>query len=588
MKNERAYNLDADLLVLDDNLVNVELLSSMLEDEGFTQIEGMSDPCALMPRVQRKVPDLIFLDIRMPGISGLELLAELGDRLGEAMPPVIVLTANTDQQTRHQALQLGARDFLTKPFDHKEVLHRLSNILDEHLRLKKQVVKADELEQLVNERTAELKRMAVEDPLTSLPNRAGLLQHLEARLQHNQNLLVFFFALDGLEEMTRLHGLEVGDQLTLLLKERARALRQPDDFLGVWGSSEWVLIRNANNARNLSYDVLNQKIAQLMEVVREPLTYQQFSLRLNLRIGLSAAGDQRSAETLIRLAALAVPETQNTWRDYTPELQEQLQKKLTLQEALSRAAQRDELHLVFQPKITLADQQCRGAEVLLRWQSPALGRISPVDFIPIAEKTGQIIELGRWVLEASCKHLGEWRTKGLVSQDFVLAVNVASQQLIQPDFACQWLATLEAAGLPASALEVEVTESGLMENMQAAVQQLQQLADAGVAIAIDDFGTGYSSLAYLKQMPVSVLKIDRAFILDIAHKEQDKKLVETVIQLAANYGFICVAEGVEEENQVELLKQMGCDLIQGYYYSPPLQPDALMRYLGSFSAEEFT
>ncbi len=579
MKKNLAYNLQADLLVIDDNPVNVELLTSLLEEEGFEQIESTTDPRTVIARVERKRPDLIFLDIRMPYINGLDLLEQLAQRLGDGLPPVIVLTANTDQATRYRALELGARDFLTKPFDHQEVLRRLENILSEHLRLKQQVIKADELEVLVAERTAELKRMAVEDPLTGLPNRVGLLEHLNERLKMNAPILVCFLALDGLDEMARLHGLEVSDQLTLAMRDRAWSLRQAGDLLGVWGSNEWVLIRRVDSAHESVEAYLIDAMRGLLEAARQPLSYQQFSLRLNVRIGVSASGQGRAADTLVRLAALAVPETQNAWREYTPELQHELEKKLTLQEALNQAIEKEEFSLVFQPKISTIDWQCRGAEVLLRWQSAALGRVSPADFIPIAEKTGQILDIGRWVQEKACEQLALWRHQGQVGGDFVLAVNVAAQQLMQPDFAKQWLETLERASLPFSSLEVEVTESGLMENMQEALAQLRQLAEVGVSIAIDDFGTGYSSLAYLKSMPISVLKIDRAFVVDIEHQEQDCRLVETVIQLAKNYGFQIVAEGVEEDRQGALLASMGCDLLQGFYYAPPLSAPAFLDYL---------
>lgn len=585
MPSSPSYSLQADLLVLDDKIMNVEVLVSLLEDQGFEQVEGMTDPRQLLSRVASKTPDLIFLDVRMPHISGLELLEALQTTYGDTMPAVIVLTANTDAETRYRALQLGARDFLTKPFDHQEVMHRLDNILSEHLRFKEQVYKADELEAIVTQRTAELKRLAVEDPLTGLPNRTGLLEHLKARLKQDERLLVFFFALDGLEEMARLHGLEVAENLALALKVRAQTQRQKGDFLGVWSSSEWVLIRQVEQAGQLAPERLAKKAQPLLQAVREPLQFQQFSLRPNVRIGVSAALHNRSAETLVRLAALAVPEAQNTWREYTPALQEQLQKKMTLQEALNRAAERGELQLAFQPKIDLPTQRCLSAEVLLRWQSPALGRISPADFIPLAEQTGQILEIGRWVQDASCRQLKTWLEKGSVDENFVLAVNVASHQLVQPDFASSWLATLKAHQLPAGCLEVEVTESGLMENMQEARQQLSILAEAGVSIAIDDFGTGYSSLAYLKTLPVSVLKIDRAFILDMHTQQQDHDLVQTIIQLANNFGFTTVAEGVEEEEQVRLLQQLGCQSIQGFYYSPPLPADAFIQYQQATASE---
>ncbi|OOV86677.1 EAL domain-containing response regulator [Oceanospirillum linum] len=579
MDSQSSLNTDADILILDDNEVNVDLLASMLEDEGFEQIECMTDPRKLMPRVKQKCPDLIFLDIRIPHITGLELLEQLRDQLPDKQPAVIVLTANTDQDTRYQALELGARDFLTKPFDNKEVLRRLENILQEHIKLQQQMFRADELETLVQQRTSELRRMSVEDPLTGLPNRRGLLNLLHDRLQKDKPQLLYFFSVDGLEEMARLHGLEVAENLALALKNRAVANRQPGDILGLWSSTEWVLLRETKQAAELSCQQLADHVTPLLDTIREPIDYQEFRIRLNVRAGLSTSGAQRSAENLIRLAALAVPEKPNTWRDYTPELEAQLQQKVTLQEALNQAIERQELELYFQPKITLKSEQCLGAEALLRWSHPDLGRIPPDVFIPVAEKTGQIIEIGQWVLDQSCQKLKQWRDQQLVADNFVLAINVASQQLIQSDFAQKCLNTLQRYQLPPSSLEIEVTESGLMTDMVVALEQLCQLAAAGISIAIDDFGTGYSSLAYLKELPVSVLKIDRTFIKDMHVSDQDKKLVETVMQMSENFNFITVAEGVENEEQLEILRGFNCELIQGYYYSPPLTEKALLQYL---------
>ncbi|WP_086481435.1 GGDEF/EAL domain-containing response regulator [Oceanospirillum sanctuarii] len=584
MDSQSSLNTEADILILDDNEVNVDLLASLLEDEGFTQVECMTDPRQLMPRVAQKQPDLIFLDIRMPHISGLELLEQLRESLGDNLPAVIILTANTDQTTRYQALELGARDFLTKPFDNQEVLRRLENILQEHLRLQQQMFRADELESLVAERTCELKRMAVEDPLTGLPNRTGLLSQLQEQIEKDQKLLIYFFAVDGLDEMARLHGLEVAENLALALKDRALKHRQEGDILGLWSSTEWVLARRTQIEGQPSCDQLADRVLPLLGTVRQPIDYQEFRLRLNARAGISTSDQSRSAENLIRLAALAVPETPNSWRDYTPELESQLQRKLTLQEALNHAAERGELELYFQPKISLPNEECLSAEALLRWSHPTLGRISPVEFIPLAEKTGQILDIGHWVLDASCRQLKQWRDQQQVPENFMLAVNVASQQLTQQDFARTCLKILNQYELPASVLEIEVTESGLMDDMAEALLQLRQLADAGISIAIDDFGTGYSSMAYLKDMPVSVLKIDRAFIKDMHENTKDKKLVETVMQLCENFGFITVAEGVENEEQLEILKQLNCELIQGYYYSPPLTGKALLQYVSAINA----
>jgi EAL domain-containing protein (putative c-di-GMP-specific phosphodiesterase class I) len=236
------------------------------------------------------------------------------------------------------------------------------------------------------------------------------------------------------------------------------------------------------------------------------------------------------------------------------------------------------MFLVYQPKVDLRSGRVVGAEALLRWVHPELGFVSPAEFIPLAEASGEILRLGDWVLDRTIRQLESWFASDSLPRDFSLAVNVATLQLMQPDFAERLLARLQRSALPPGAVEVEVTESGLMQDVELARRQLQALASEGIRIAIDDFGTGYSSLAYLKTLPVSVLKIDRAFVNDIDNNLQDLRLAETVVQMARNFGFTTVAEGVERAEHTGRLLEIGCQLAQGYWYSPPLRAEALVEF----------
>ncbi len=219
-----------------------------------------------------------------------------------------------------------------------------------------------------------------------------------------------------------------------------------------------------------------------------------------------------------------------------------------------------------------------GAEALLRWQHPQLGTVSPAEFIPLAESSGDILRIGEWVIDSAIQQLEQWFDADLLPGDFSLAVNVAPLQLTQSDFARNLLARLELSSLPQGALEIEITESGLMRNVDLAREQLQQLARAHVPVAIDDFGTGHSSLANLKTLPVSVLKIDRAFVSGMHSDPQDLRLVETVIDMARNFRCHTVAEGVERREQADLLLALGCQIAQGYLYSPPLKAERFLDY----------
>lgn len=570
---------DADILVVDDNPVNVELLMDLLEDEGYTHVEGMTNPLLVIDRMLAKRPDLILLDIRMPGMSGLELLEKLHLEFADMVPAVIVLTAQIDEETRHQALSLGAQDFLTKPFNHIEVLQRINNTLHT-LQLQRLISdrteRADLLEDLVKQRTKELVTLSRQDPVTSLPNRHVILEKLSQLKKENKDTLVFFIALEGLDEISRLHDYRITDQvLCELAKKVAENTSIPIRLLGVWSSNRWVVLCE----RAISESQAEEIAQKLLTLIEAPLHIEQLLLYVRARIGISATLEQRHAEQIIRMAAVALPTTNSLWQGYSQELEDTLTRRVQVRNALHLAVDRSEFHLLYQPKIDIATGQICGAEALLRWESLILGRVMPMEFIPVAEANGDIIAIGKWVITQTIADLLNWRSQQLVSTDFSVAVNVASKQLMQTDFASWLISTVEAAGLEPQALEVEVTESGVMTDMQLAKHQLQRLSTAGFKIAIDDFGTGYSSLAYLRTLPISILKIDREFIREMHNNTQDQRLTSTIIDMARHFQFKTVAEGVEVPAQLELLRKMGCDKVQGFMFAPPVNEATLMRLI---------
>lgn len=572
----------ADILVVDDNPVNVELLMDLLEDEGYSSVEGMTDPLQVEARVHKKRPDLILLDIRMPRISGLELLALLNNQWGEQAPAVIVLTAQIDEATRHQALQLGAQDFLTKPFNHIEVLQRIHNTLQLQRLLSERMKKADLLESLVTERTRELKILSRQDPLTTLPNRHVILETITQLRSEEKELLTFFIALEGLDEMGRLHGYDIMDQALCALSAHVQQLTDlPIRLLGVWSTDKWVVL-----CESIVSDELAEQIAlRLLGVIQAPLNVQQLSVHVRARIGVSGSSAERNAEQMVRMAAVALPAVDSQWQGYDQTLENSLWRRNQLSDALYTAIDNNELHLLYQPKVDVLTGAVRGVEALLRWDSPVFGRVSPAEFIPIAEANCFIVSIGKWVIQQAVAAIVRWRAQQAVDEYFTVAVNVASAQLMEADFAARLIDTVQQAGLPAYALEVEVTESGLMQDIPLAMRQLQSLAAAGLGIAIDDFGTGYSSLAYLKNLPVSVIKIDRTFISEMHSNAQDQRLTSTVIDMARHFQFSTVAEGVEEIEQFKLLKMMGCDLIQGFLFAPPLKENIMLQLVATGLAD---
>ncbi|GAA3720098.1 hypothetical protein GCM10022421_30480 [Oceanisphaera sediminis] len=569
---------DADILVLDDNPINVELLVQQLEDYGYRGVRGETDPRRLEALLEAGMPDLLLLDIHMPHINGYQVLERLKTHWKNLAPPVIVLSAQTDPDTRLQALNLGARDFLPKPFDRFEVLQRIHNTLELHFLLRERSSRAELLEELVKQRTADLHRLSLTDPQTELPNRRGLLEWL----QQGREAVVYFIVLEGMDDIARVHGYGVAEALSRAVGERLQRLpgsqrRQ----LGVWGGNEWLLLE----FDGIGEQDIARRANELVAVVSLAFEVEHLLLYLKVRIGVSHSGfAHRSPEHLVRLASMALPTEHNCWQCYQPVLEQDLLAINRRRQALHAAIDNQELFLVYQPKVNLHSGRVTGAEALLRWVHPELGFISPVDFIPIAEASGDILRLGDWVIDTAIRQLECWLEQESVAADFKVAVNVAALQLMQPGFADQLITRLQQSRLPRGALEVEVTESGLMQNMELALSQLQQLAEQGISIAIDDFGTGYSSLAYLKLMPVTVLKIDRAFIDEMDNDCQDRRLVETVINMARNLGCVTVAEGVERVEHIDLLRKMGCTLVQGYWYSPPLKPAAFIAYTQQHNA----
>ncbi|SFP45255.1 EAL domain, c-di-GMP-specific phosphodiesterase class I (or its enzymatically inactive variant) [Geopseudomonas sagittaria] len=575
MPSPLPLHSDAYILVVDDTQVNVKLLLALLEHYGYRNTQGINDPRWIEPMLEEKLPDLILLDINMPYLSGHDVLRWLKQRWAEQAPPVIVLTAQTDRDTRMLALDLGARDFITKPFDQQEVMQRIRNSLEVHFLLKERHDRAALLQSLVEKRTADIERLSREDPVTQLPNRRALLAQLDDLLHAGQPALLYFLALEGMDEIARLHGHAMSEALSLHLRDRLLEHFGAHGTLGVWNSNKWLLITR----QPLAEGAAGEQALAILRRIAQPFAIDQIQVHIEARIGISHTGmPHQSAEQLLRLAALALPDTSSGWRLYQPSIEDALQKRIRLHEALRIALDNQQFFLVYQPKIDLRSGRVIGAEALLRWVHPELGFISPVDFIPMAEASGEILRIGDWVIDRAIRQLEEWLAAHQVAADFHLAVNVSVQQLTQPDFARSLLHRLLRSRLPAGALEVEVTESGLMENVDLAREQLQLLSRHRVSVAIDDFGTGHSSLAYLKTLPVSVLKIDRAFVSSMDTDPQDQRLAETVIDMARNFDCTTVAEGVEKPEQAQMLIDMGCEVAQGYWYSPPLKVEQFIEF----------
>jgi len=423
----------------------------------------------------------------------------------------------------------------------------------------------------------QLEHQAQHDPLTGLANRGLMREKLQqaiAQAERRQRMLgLLFIDLDDFKLVNDSMGHSVGDELLKLAAHRLQHCVREEDTVARLGGDEFVLLL-VDQDSELS---VTHAVERLLESVSQPYRVQGKEFVLTCSVGVAMfPNDGRDAETLLKHADAAMYRAKAIGRNahhfFTEEINAQIGERLALERDLRRALRHGEFVLHYQPKVDLRSGVMMGAEALLRWNHPEKGMIPPAHFIPVAEETGLIVPLGDWVLRAAACQARAWRDAGLAFD--CLSVNLSARQFKQRDLVQQVRDALETSGLPAQCLELELTESLMMENVEVNLQCLNALKALGVQLSLDDFGTGYSSLSYLRRFPVDRLKIDKSFVRDIVRDAGDAAITQAVIRLGQILGLSVTAEGVETEEQLAFLARHGCDEAQGYYFSPPLAADA--------------
>jgi diguanylate cyclase (GGDEF)-like protein len=429
---------------------------------------------------------------------------------------------------------------------------------------------------------AHLHFLAHVDSVTNLPNRHEFNERLAFALskadRFESSVGLLLLDLDNFKVVNDTLGHDCGDLLLQMVAQRLlKTLRANDVICRIGGDEFVIIVEPADDAREV--DGVATKI---LAALGAPFTLDGHQLYISASIGVSLyPRDAADARTLTRSADTAMYHAKNRGKNgfevFQPAMEERAQKRLKLEANLRRALEQDELELHYQPQIDVRSGRVVGVEALLRWNCAELGQVSPVEFIPVAEESGIIVPLGRWVLQSACRQAAAWRDAGLLDTIEHVAVNMSARQTRDEGLLEDIRAILAETGLPARLLELEITEGVLMENVHANLDLLQRFQAAGIHLSIDDFGTGYSSMSYLKRFPIDQLKIDRSFIHDVPG--DGEAIATAIIAMAHSLELTVVAEGVETLAQVEFLRSAGCDIMQGYYFARPMPVAALGEYL---------
>lgn len=439
-------------------------------------------------------------------------------------------------------------------------------------------------------------RRANYDDLTHLPNRHQLHQRLEAlievALRDGSHGAVLFFDLDNFKVINDSLGHSIGDKLLQLLAERLVAALSSVAMIARIGGDEFVILIGDLDADNdFALQQAQQVADQILQLLQAEFMVNGHELHVSCSIGATLFPLRQSdcSRDILRYADMAMYHAKSSGkgvtRFYTAYMQELADERLQLESQLRGALVANQFELYYQPQYD-EQRQIFGAEVLLRWNHPQMGFISPAKFIPIAEESNLILMIGRFVLESACRQLVEWRRRGQVSERFRLAINVSPHQFTQPDFVAQMEQVIAQTGVAAEQLELELTEGVFVTDAETLIGKMVQLRQMGIIFAIDDFGTGYSSLSYLKRLPVDILKIDQSFVRDIVTDSSDGVIVDTIIAMSHHLKLNVIAEGVETEAALAFLSQKGCHLFQGYYFSKPLPIAAFNRLLEPLNHSE--
>ncbi len=571
------------LLVDDDPMIRL-LVRETLQQKGFVVEEAENGKIALgvMETCQ---PDVILLDVLMPEMDGFETCRALRELPQGEHVPIMMMTGLDDLESINHAFETGATDFITKPLNYAILGHRVRYLLRTMLAFEG-----------LRKSKKEIHHLAFYDALTNLPNRRlfsdRLQQAVEVARRTDSLAGVLFIDIDNFKRINDSFGHSIGDKLLRTVASQiVNCLRRSDSVcrdadeevvsVARLGGDEFtVLLSQLEKAEDAA-----RVARRVLDAISVPLMLGTEDIVVTPSIGISVYPyDGDDVEALVKNADTAMfhakKQGKNNYQFYTNSMSNSAVERMTLETALRKALSKEQFRLHYQPKIDLGNGKVVGLEALIRWEHPEMGLISPADFIPLAEDSGLIVPIGEWVLRTACSWMSNWQQAG--HQSLRIAVNLSACQFRQTALNEMVRRVLQDAGLDARWLELELTESVIMDDIQTSSIVLRSLKEMGVHVSMDDFGTGYSSLSMLKRLPLDTLKIDQSFVRDITTDADDAAIIDAIISLAHSLRLRVIAEGVETRGQLEFLRSRGCDEAQGYLYAHPMDAAAIECWLREY------
>ena len=572
------------VLVVDDVADNRDILVRRLARRGFDAIEASSGGEALA-MMRAEDFDVVLLDIMMPDMSGNEVLRQIRQTKSDVELPVIMVSAKSQSEDVVESLSLGANDYVTKPIDFSVALARIANQVSrkhsadmgrrETLHLK-QVVETKSGQRRHSEE--QLQYLAYHDTLTGLLNRGAFRDVLNQALDNlaisDNKPAVLFIDLDRFKAVNDSYGHEMGDKLLRAVADRLRATVSAGIELCRLGGDEF----GALILDHAEPDFAMAQAARLVAAIEQPFEIDGNILQIGASCGVALASSVSSElEVLVKAADLAMYHAKKTGRSGTvlfePRMMLEQNERRALEEDLRTAVRQGDFKVFYQPLIEVTTGEVRSFEALLRWPHETRGLIAPDTFIPLAEETGLIINIGEWVLREACKQAALWPT------GINIAVNLSPLQFRNPSLIGSVVGALAASGLSPNRLELEITESALLGAETRNHEILSLAANLGVRVSIDDFGTGYSSMSYLQNFSVDKIKIDKRFVQGLDNGKSSGAIIQAIINLGIEIGVGTAAEGVETTEQLNSVLERGCSLVQGYLFSRPLTADDATAFL---------